>query len=193
MTIIIGIKDKKNTYLATDSQWTKGQIKGKCDKIFVKELKVIDSDGQIKNIEKIYFAETGDLVNGEWVKYVFDLPDKLDTETDIEYLINSLCYNLRKNMLNTGLIEEINSKVKTNIWFTIVYNKKIYQINNRCGLFIPKEDYVVDGSGEEIALGSLYTTKNSKLTVKERIKLAVESCDYHSIYVDGEVNIVDCK
>lgn len=191
MTVLIAIKEEDSVFLGADKQVTGGQIKQDKDtKIFKKELKTINSKGEVIKTETVYFAETGYVVVGNYIRYGFELPYKEEKESYEEYIVTKLCTKLNQSLKESGLIKVKDSKTYSDTNFLIVMNNNIYTISN-VGLVCEFEDYVVDGSGYEVALGSLYTSKGK--SARERIKLAIEACDKHTIYVNGEYDIIEIK
>ena len=203
MTVIIAIKEDNKIHLGSDRMISTESIKttSNTPKFFKKEfqtftpVKVVDKDGHVdvtkNDFEKHYiiFAGAGSDAIINYIRYAFRFPDKRNADTFETYLLIDLLPTLREELQSVGLLKSTNGKIDTEANFLIIYDGEIYPVFRELGYTPRTEDYCVIGIADEIALGSLYTTKNKK-NQKNRIKKAIESCAYNSLYFDNNYDIV---
>ena len=185
MTVLIALKDEKGIHLAADSQTTQGNKKfsrTKRSKIITKKFKIVDGYGEIIDKDQMYIGIAGYTFLNEYLHYGLDFPDMKENEKFEEYLSRKLLPKITKKLTDNQLVQVDSQEIDTESLFMIIYNDKIYYISSNlsfCGL---EEDYCCFGSGDEVALGVLYATRNNPNSFK-RCKLAIEACNYHTCYV----------
>ena len=71
--------------------------------------------------------------------------------------------------------------------FVVCHNRRIYELNADFELVVLSRNYSAIGSGNQFALGSLYTTQFSKsITPYDRLELALKAGAANCIFVGGE-------
>ena len=70
------------------------------------------------------------------------------------------------------------------------YNKHLYLINSDFQVAESYDNYMSCGCGEQLALGSLYTTENTELDPIKRINIAFEVAAKFSSFVLPPFNIM---
>lgn len=60
-------------------------------------------------------------------------------------------------------------------------------------LLQPEQNFLAIGAGESLALGALYTLRNSKISNKQKIEKAIEVAIEYSPYCNGEIAVVGLK
>ncbi len=165
-TCIVALKDKGNIWIGGDSAATSElQLTERADpKVFIKE----DPQGT-----KWIFGFSGDYRMGQLMQYTLELPEMKKGEKDVmRFLVTQFipslgtCLNQypweekKKDAIFTGsFIVGVSGRIFT------VYND--YQIEERAG------EYTALGCGEQVALGSLYTSEEK--SPKDRIRIALEA------------------
>jgi len=194
MTIIIALKDKKNKniILGTDTQATGGQI------IYTVENKTITlpltiTDGYNETIKEteIHILFTGYTYLRTFIEYGFTTPAMNEQQNFIEYLYQDFLPILKETLQEDNLVEINNNVTDIEGGFIIIYQDQIYNINSRLSVDQPNEDYSINGSGSEVALGSLYTNLkyHPDLDYKEIVKQAIETCGDNTLYCNNTVKI----
>ena len=179
MSVVIAVKDGDKIYVGADCQGTRGQIKIKCSKVFpIKNCPngIIGGAGILSEIQALSFQENliskkTQKKNGVNSTYLFNIffPKVL-------YILETL-KRLPSNstQCNSSLI--------------LAYKDKAWEIDAYGAIseLAKDKDFLVIGSGVEVAIGSLSATKN--LPAKERIELAVQACNDNTIYVNDTIEI----
>jgi len=177
MTCIVGYLDKnKDIYIGADSCGTTG------------------NDSFIRDDEKVFiknnmiFSYSSSFRMGQLLRFKFNPPIQKN-KTDFEYLCTDFIDELRKCFKDGGYNEKIYEK-EWGGFFIIGFNGNLYEIQNDYQVSKLKDNYNSIGSGANIARGSLYTTKkNMKMSIKEKIKIAISAAEYHNNTVRSPIII----
>lgn len=171
MTCIIGYKDKINgkVYIGADSCVSNGLTKhtlDECYKIFKPE-----------NNENIAIAMTGSIRALQVLKYHMKFPSEKELLANDEifndkYIITKIVPELKKICDENKITEKDNS---VELAFIIGYKQDLWYIASDFALIKFTNDYLTHGCGLEFAEGSLFTTKDMKLDIPQKIKLALQS------------------
>lgn len=171
MTCIIGLIDKDdNIFMGADSAGVSGtslQIRAD-EKVFINE-------GYIMGF-------TSSFRMGQLLRYDF-MPPKFYGDTDLyNFMVTTFIDKVRKCLKKGGFAQE-KDKVEKGGTFLVGYRGRLFIIDKdyQVGEMIDK--FASVGCGEDIALGSLYSTKNSPFKSEERIKLALESAEHFNTAV----------
>ncbi len=181
MTCIVGIIDKKNIYMGADSAGSNGY-----DIRTLVNKKVFISGNMI-------FGFTGSLRMGQLLRYSLKIPKHPTTKDDYTYLctdfINAVIKCLEKNKY---------AHLKDNIirggTFIVGYRNKLYTVMGAFQVVQINIDYISCGSGEDYAMGALYTMiDNNQLSTEEKITYALEAAQEFSAGVHGPFKIIKLK
>lgn len=93
-----------------------------------------------------------------------------------EYMCTDFISAIRKCFKEGGYLQtEEEGGADKGGTFLVGYNGSLFKIEGDFQVGENMAEYYAAGSGELYALGSLFTTKNSDMTVKERITIALEA------------------
>ena len=194
MTILVALKDEKNNrvILGTDKQVTYGSTKGITDtKMITINIPVVDGYGETIRVDKCYIATAGwDFIHN-FIAYGFNTPSMDNNMLFIEYLQKKFLKKLKNELTDQNLTEENSNQFNSESYFIIVYYDELFNVQFNFGVSKLDEGYLVEGSGYNVALGSLYTSKkmNPNIGAIKRVKLAIESAMEYNIYCGGGVDI----
>lgn len=186
MSVVIAIKHKNKIYMGCDSQATCGQMKeplppehGKV--FYLKSTQpynvLVGGVGSLRDLQII------SLEDGFIDKSIL-YENRLDYEHLVKHgfvnIFNILAkYNRIDRDKNGELVNYINDK------YIIAYKDNAWMIGQD-GVVTEINDYLVCGSGETVAVGSLEHSKNCHDPIK-RIRDAIKACADTTIYVDNNV------
>lgn len=186
MTAIIGMIDQETgiTYIGADSLGSNG-----CSKVVRKDKKVF----KLKDTPNALIGFTSSYRMGQLLMYANGLIDKRD-EPNInhEYITTKFIPNTIKLFENGGFNTN-NSGAKKGGFFMLAYKDKLWGIECDYQVSESVDNYIAMGIGERFALGSLYSTENTKLTPIERIHLALQSASKFAIGVAPPFYIMNTK
>lgn len=187
MTILIVCKDKKGWVLGSDTYEISNRIGRRIKNPKFTNLKIKKVDG-LKIIENnLWVGLCGYGRVSEFINNKFNPPQQ--NESDEKYLYD-WCKELKDQLENYNLLEEKNNIKNSESFMIVLYNNQLYEIDKNFGITQTIEKYYCLGSAEEIAMGSIYTSKYLKeMDTEERVKLALESCTYHDIYINDDYDI----
>lgn len=195
MTIIIGLKDTKNKkiILGADTQCTRGQeeIHG-VNKIIEIPIDIVDGYGETIKTEILYIASCGWSFLESFLEYGFEPPTMNEQQKFIEYLYNNFLPDLRAILQEDNLIKIDNNVSDSSSAFIFVFQDTLYSISRRFAVdYITDKEYIINGSGSEIALGSIYTnlTFHKDMDYKDIVEQAIISSGENTIYCDATPNI----
>jgi ATP-dependent protease HslVU (ClpYQ) peptidase subunit len=184
MTCIVGLIDKKTktVYIGGDSAGVGGfHIRSRKDpKVFIRGPFIMGFTSSFR-MGQILMADER-----------FKVRVQRETETDYEYMVSAFVPSIQDLFDKGGYLEEKN-KTKTGGTFLVGYKGNLYCIEDDFQVAEHHDDFNACGCGEYYALGSLFSTKKTKLTPAERVYDALESAEYFSAGVRRPFNILKSK
>lgn len=188
MSVVIAIKDKNKVYMGCDKQVSSGGNKnnlgGQCQKVWhyngLPDI-VIGGVGSLRDIQII--QTTPDLI---------DVPTLVLGQINYQYLVQNFFtkeYEILKdkNRIAKSEGDYVNF---TNCALLLAFEDKMYHIDQE-GSVLESDDFLVIGSGADVATGVLENNKTKKPEV--RIKEAIKACAENTLYVNNDIYITDTK
>lgn len=181
MTCVVGMVDQENRvqYLASDSLYSDGQraAVGRVEKVFQAGPYLIGFCGNPRAIQLL--------------RYNTILPDPPRDESLLMGFMASKFISHVRTLFNTaglvlkgdGVMEQLGD-----MQVMVVVRGHIYVIWADMQVEETAEDYNAMGSGEDIALGSLYSTDGEE--AESRIRMAIAAAGHHCESVGGPVNFL---
>lgn len=179
MSCIVGIKEKDKIYLGADSCVTEGTkiVVLKDPKIFKRGEFLIGFCGGLRSGQLLKHTKINKNVKNisELVEFIKDLFEKEGY--------------LRKSSNS----EEPAVSVDTE--FIVAHKGRMYVIGSDLSVVEDgKNDYAAIGSGATFALGSLYATKNSKISIRKKLIKALQCSAYFDPGVSSPFRVYSvCK
>lgn len=164
MTVIVGLMDGKDAYIASDGRFSAG----------TEILNSAIEDHKIFQFGKLVMGCSGTVRTMQIIRDNLKLPVQAAGQTDRAYL----SFTFVKAM--EDLYKEFATKDDDKILCMLGYNRKIYRVAKDWAITEPAYDTV--GSGAQIARGALTASfmLKVKLSPERRLRLAVEAaaqCD----------------
>jgi len=183
MTLIVGIVDKntKDIYMAGDSAATGEVVKSvvKYSKVFIRDKFIIGFCGS---------ARMGQLLEHD-ERVNFRLQGSL--ETDMQYLVGSFIPAVQEMFRLGGFLRTNDEQQSLGGTFLIGYHGILYKIYDDFSIEYVFDDYLACGSGEYMALGSLYSTERTGgLDIPYRIQIAFEAAEKFTNCVAKPITII---
>lgn len=166
MTCIVAIAHNNKVYMGSDtygSSWASGTYVDN-PKSFANDEFIIGCTSTFRIIDLLRYKLVIPKVHPD----NHDDPDKFMRTIFID--------NVKECLANNGHLETKNGVVAGGN-FLVGYRGKIYEVQQDFSVLNTPDYGVSVGSGENAARGSLYTTRNMKLSPKKRIELALESAE----------------
>ena len=178
MTCIVGIKHNGKVYIGGDSQGS------------TYHSKVIRADQKVFVRDDMIFGFTSSYRMGQILRYSFVIPKRLHEDNDdMKYLVDKFIPALIKCYDEGGYLTKVQN-ASVGGTFLLGYKNKLYKIENDFQVGESVDDYDACGSGEDFALGSLFSTKTIT-DPEERIKLAIDAASSYSPGVGGSTYILN--
>lgn len=187
MSVVIAIKHKNKIYLGCDSQVTQGKDKLSLPPTHTKVF-------PLNAHPEIIVGAVGSLRDAQIISVEDNIID------DIAIYKNELCFNyMVKNLFSNvyavlakynRIPKDSNGNLENYIDdnFIFAFKDKAWLLTCE-GCVFEIKDYLVCGSGSDVAKGSLDLTKDVKNPV-DRIKAAIKSCADNTLYVDSNITIL---
>lgn len=182
MTCIVGIENKGVVYIGADS--------------------AISDDNAIMTFsgaEKVFLLNNTFLIGAcgsvrmtQILKYALKVPAKKSLDVDdMSYLVIDFIDAVRKILKDKASLDK--SEIVESLpdsSFLLGYNKKLYVVDEDLQVSRCDDGYASVGSGDAVALGSLYTSKGSELSPEDRINTALHAAAHHTIHVRPKFHIL---
>lgn len=180
MTCVVGIIDASGCiYMGSDTQSTQGYTK-----------RHLTNDGKVFIKNGVIFGFTGKLRGAQLIEHELDFPDHTQVNLDKKtFIIKEIIPKLRECFKAAGYSEEVNKQEGHDDEYLLGIDGRLFVIQSNYQVVEDKESYRTIGSGSNVALGSLYTTKTMELTTEERLRLAIAAAINNDLYCGGEIII----
>lgn len=188
MSVIIAIKDKVTGQIVVgcDNQVSCGSNKNN----------LTDNSRKIwryNNLPSIIIGGVGALRDIQLIQTSHDLINELDIyklNVDYEYCVNKLFTKIWEILVSFNRVyRDSNGNLSNTIGsqFLIAFANKAFTFDYD-GAVMEIDDYLVIGSGQDVATGVLENNKNK--SPKVRIKEAINACAEKTLYVNNEVSVL---
>lgn len=178
MTCIAAIKHEGKVYMGSDSQVSCGSLKlnGGC-KVFIKGSMIIGSSG-FSRFEKI-------------LKHNFNIPEHNNSLSDTEYLNSVFVDTLRELCDKKQYLKVLDSRSGISDTTLIGYNGEIYKMSCDFDVSTYNMDYFAVGSGDDFAMGSLFSTiTRTDMEPEYKIEIAIGAACYFDDGCSGKINVL---
>lgn len=177
MTVIASIIDNGTIWMASDQQssgWAK--LIHECFKVFRNGDFLIGVSGNVRIINLL--------------RHSFE-PPKRHPDVDIEkFMATEFVNAMRLCLQNGGQLE--NSKGVESAWQEIIvgHQGKIFIVASDFSVVPLKAPWMATGSGDAVALGSLWATSTLEWTPEQRLENAVQAAIAMDVYCGGRPEIM---
>lgn len=179
MTCIVAIAEKDKIWMGCDSLMSTGDGASLIDsKVVKKDNIIMGFAGRVRDINLIRFG--------------FEIPKQEKRIDDYEYMATVFTTAVRERLKEYGAAKITNHEELGQAQILIGYNQRLYNMNSDFALYrVEDTTFAAIGSGEKIALGSLYSTQSSSLKADEKITLALKAAEKFTRSVRGPF-VVEC-
>lgn len=189
MSVIIAIKDKKRHCIVCgcDSQVTCGNTKrkltGEATKLWKHNELPFLIVGGVGSLRDIQLVQTNEDMFHEKALFMGGI--------DYRYMVNNFVDDLYKLMLDHNRIEILQTNIPSpnmGSSFLVAFDDTAFEVGQD-GSVIEIDDFLVLGSGVEVAMGVLSNNKDKE--PKQRIIEAIKACAENTIYINNDILIMD--
>lgn len=193
MTCIIGFTDHKNnvSWIGGDSLGSNGYTKSteKSSKVFRNDV-----------FKNVLIGGTTTFRHLDLLKYADKLFEEVDlykkTELNHKFMVTKFIPRVIE-LFKTGIVDETETKRGAN--FIVATPNRVFEIQSDYSVLEPELGMCAVGCGEDVAMGSLITTKDMDMEPQEKIIKALEAAEqyccgvqkpFHILCTDGRDEIV---
>lgn len=167
MTAIAGLMDSGQVWIGGDSAGVAGY-----SRTVRADVKVFANAGYIFGFTDSF--RMGQLIRCAWVP-----PQPSDNEDVYEFLVTRFIDDLR-TMLKAGGFVEVLNNVETGGSFLMGFRGQLYNVDSDFQVGIPAIGYDARGCGEDLVLGSLFTSAGGRMSPRTRITRALDAASAFS-------------
>lgn len=160
MTCVVALKDNGKIYMGADSAGVAG--------LSIQTRK----DPKIYKVGSMLIGFTSSFRMGQLLGYSLDVPDH-DPRVPIEKYMATVFVDAIRTTLKEGGYTTVDNNEERGGTFIVAYQDRTFRIENDFQVGEVTDDYTAIGCGEDIALGSLYTSVGQE--PNSRILLALEA------------------
>ena len=177
MTFIVGLVENGFVHIGGDSAGVKGFLKfeRKDEKVF-------------KNGEFI-FGFTASFRMGQILRHSFSPPKPSEGQDTMNFMVNDFIDSVRSLFKSKGYARQFDNEEFGGM-FLVGFRGRLFMIDVDYQVSESSDEYFAIGCGEEMALGSLFSTKGKK--PEERLITALEAAQKHSAGVMGPFVTMFC-
>ena len=186
MTCIVGYLDLQNdcVWVGGDSCGSNGYTQAiyTQSKVFRNEVfksAIMGSTCTFRHIDLLKYAE------------LFDKVDFLeDVNVDHKYMVTKFIPKLH-TLFKDGIFSE--KEEDRGDSFIVGVKNKLFEVQQDYSVLVPRDNFCAVGCGWAVALGSLYSTKDSKMPVQDKVRLALEAAEHVAMGVQRPFKIINTK
>ncbi len=174
MTCIVALKHEDVIYMGADSAGVGGLSL------------TVRNDPKIYRVGEVLFGFTTSFRMGQLLGYSFRMPLRDPVITVEKFMVTDFIDAVRTCLKNGGYAKKDN-EVEHGGTFLVAYNKRLFYIDSDYQVGEAKLPFDACGCGQDLALGSLYSTSKASPAIppRERIQLALEAAERFSVGVRG--------
>lgn len=172
MTCICSIVEDGIVYMGADSAASNGYGV------------VTRKDPKLFKIGDMLIGYTSSYRMGQLLKYNLSIPKHHEGVSVEDYLYRNFIDEVR-NTLKIGGYMKKNNEVESGGSFILAYRGRSFTIENDFQIGECVCNFSSVGCGQDVALGAMYATQDTKLTPIERIKIALNAAEEFSLGVRG--------
>ncbi len=152
-------------------------------------LNTIRRDGKVFETGEFIIGYTSSYRMGQLLQYSFHVPKQRLEESDYQYMTTRFIDSVR-DCFKAGGYMRVNNSEESGGKFLVGYRGNLYEVDSDYQVGIPDCGYSAVGSGDEVALGSLYSSDGEGRSPRERIILALEAAEYLTPYVKAPFHVM---
>jgi len=181
MTCIVGFVEKK----------TKKVIIG-ADSIGISNYynKVVRKDSKVFFVDSFLIGCTGSFRMAQLLRFSLKIPP-ISTKDSYEFMCTDFIDAVRECFKTGGFIQKYPNGDEKGEPFLVGYKGRLFSVNEDFQVGENLNGLDAIGAGFAYALGSLHSTKNTSLSAKERVKLALEASEEYCSGVSKPFNILE--
>lgn len=180
MTCIVALREGNTIIMGADRSLDFGE--GRTE---------VSSHPKIKKLnENMAIGISGSLYSAQTMLEYIEVPDfsgfqMLNPQKDSNYYMMRVFLPIYRKVLEERycISEEDQKNHSCRINSLVICNDKIYDIGNYFEVIPASNNFMAAGSGQQYALGSLYSTKDISIPTKDKVRKALESAAYYDEYV----------
>lgn len=164
MTCIVSYKSNGKIYIGGDSGASEN------NNISVR------NDVKVFKINDIIIGYAGSFRCAQLVKFSFNPPKQLKTQSNHAYMCATFIPELHK-VFDANNVFHSDNKSESELQLLIAYKKEVYLMDFDFNIGIPADDYASIGASSEVATGALYaiTELNPDIPAADAIKIALDA------------------
>lgn len=180
MTCIVAVEHNGVIYMGGDSAGVGGL-----------SLTVRDDKKVFKNGEMV-FGFTSSFRMGQLLEFKLDLPYHKPKISDYKYMVTEFIDAVRSCLKDGGYARNTSGE-ESGGTFLVGYRGTVYRIDGDFQVGMPTDPYSAVGCGDDLALGSLYSTRARETDPMQRVMEALEAAERFSAGVRRPFNIVSTE
>lgn len=166
MTCIVGIAENDRVYIGADSAGVAGyQIR-------------LRADRKIFRRDDFMFGFAGSFRMGQLLQYNLDLPSRAEGSDVDEFMHTQFVDAVRLTFFQGGFTQSAYGQEVANGMFLVGYQGQLFCVEPDYQIAETIDSFMAIGVGEEVALGSLYSTAEEE--PEQRIKMALEAAERYT-------------
>lgn len=169
MTCVVGLVYQNQVWIGADTAGTNSSLSSarrKDEKVFIRE--------------GFIFGFSGSYRAGQLLRWQFSIPNRPKGQGVEEFMNSSFVEGIR-SCLKTGGVSEKHYEAEVHrSSFLVGYDKRLFCIEGDYQVGERHEPYNAIGCGDDLALGSMFTTQKALDNPYGRIKMALEAAERFS-------------
>lgn len=178
MTAVAGIVHDNVVFIGADSAGTSGWSLS------------VRSDQKVFKREGFAFGFTTSFRMGQLLRYRLDIPGVPLEDDDLEKYMATTFIDAVRSCLTDGGWATKNNEHEEGGTFLVGVKGRLFVVYDDYQVAESASGYAAVGSGQDLALGALYATRDLAMHSSQRIGIALAAAEYHSAPVRHPFTIV---
>jgi len=173
MTCIAGAHNKKVAYMACDSSVLVGNVAVITDSLISSKL---------FQVGEFVIGYSGVARPGQILQHGWQPPGRKEGEPIEKYITIDVIKSMRDVLSEHGQLKKKEEITSSSAGYLLAYKGIVYSLDTLFHVMVSRCAYQAQGSGGEFALGSLHTTQEFDINIRDRIIMAVQAACEHNPY-----------
>lgn len=150
------------------------------------------SDPKVFKNGEFIIGYTSSFRMGQLLRFYLKPDTPKEKQDEFEYMVCSFIPSFRQIMKDNGYLKNNNGREEAGM-FLVGWRGKLYIIEDDLQVAELSTPFAACGCGEDLVLGSLYTTEQFEINPEERINIALSAAESFSAGVRGPFTVISTE
>lgn len=133
------------------------------------------NEPKVFKVGSVYFGVIGSVADVHAMKYLVEMPERLEGLDEMEYLVKLVLPAIRKAMSGIGRLHKENEIIEAKSWIMVVLGGRIFTLQDDLSLVEIEGNFECMGYNLGIEYGAMFILDKTDLSAREKILKTYEA------------------